>query len=564
MHKKTLLAVCTAGALLAGTAGTVHAAYSRSDIVALQRSLTRLAAVSAGQDVDGSGRVDVRDLTMLKQMMRSNTEEGSITVPASENYVKLQSRTLEKDGVTWLVQSGSAAEFHVVGSACSVTLEGSSGTDSDEKYRPRCGIFVDGELVEDFLMGEKERTVEVFSGSTQRSADVRIMLLSEAMYGGVGLRDITAVSSAASPVLPADKNDLYIEFIGDSITCAYGVEGQLGGSFSTGTENFAMSYAFLTAQFLHADYSTCCYSGHGIYSGYTADGTRNTDSLIPDCYDQVSKFRDYGQAWDFAAERPCDAVVINLGTNDINFVGAAPEENGPLFVSAYKDFLAHIRETHPDAAIIGTVGTMGGEDVYKLIEQACTEYTQDTGDTGVSCFFSRTHTQNDGFAVDYHPSLTTQQRSSYVMADKILTALGMDSSKIGLDVAADGVYDVTTSNGATAAQYYGYGQFWVNMVSGGSAPSDVEATVSGIALRAGGTYRLSFDYTTGQEISLPVLVRGKEVYYETALDSSQERQHFETEFTCPAEDDDAQIVFQVGSHDSMNSTFYDVSLTRIS
>ncbi|MBQ8926878.1 MAG: hypothetical protein IJ055_01210 [Oscillospiraceae bacterium] len=563
MKKQAIIAVSTACLLLAGTAGTVYA-YSRSDVGALLRSITRQEAVSAGQDVDGNGRVDVMDLTTLKQLLQSSTQPETVSVPASANYVKLQSRTLEKDGVTWLVQSGSAAEFTVTGTECAVTLTGSSGIQNEEKYRPRYGIFVDDELVEDVVMEAQEQTVTLFSESKARTADVRIMLLSEAMYGGVGIRDITVTSGAAVPVRPAEQKALRIGFIGDSITCAYGVQGKLGDAFTTGTEDFSRSYAYLTARFLDADYTTCCYSGHGIYSGYTSDGKRNADALIPDCYDLVSKYKDYGQQQDFEGDRPCDAIVINLGTNDINFVAADPEVNGALFVEAYKSFLTHLRALHPGAAIVCTVGTMGGDDVYTLITQACDEYTSETGDANVTCYFSRTHTQDDGFGADYHPSALTQERSSYVLADKILTALGKESSKIGLDVAADGVYDVTTSNGATAAQYYGYGQFWVNMVSGGTAPSDVEATVSGLPLRAGGTYRLSFDYTTGQDITLPVLVRGSAVYYETALDSTSERQHFETEFTCDADDEAAQIVFQVGGHDSMNSTFYNVTLTRLS
>ena len=104
------------------------------------------------------------------------------------------------------------------------------------------------------------------------------------MNGAVGVKDISAVSDRSDAVIPEKEKALSIEFIGDSITCAYGVEGSNSYEpFRTTTENFMKSYAYLTAQKLDADYSAVSYSGYGVLSGYTS-GDINTDSLIPDCY----------------------------------------------------------------------------------------------------------------------------------------------------------------------------------------------------------------------------------------------------------------------------------------
>ena len=73
-----------------------------------------------------------------------------------------------------------------------------------------------------------------------------------------------------------------IEFIGDSITAGYGVDDEVKEhGFSTATEDVTKTYAYKTAAALQADYSIVAYSGHGIISGYTGDGEKNTGLLIP-------------------------------------------------------------------------------------------------------------------------------------------------------------------------------------------------------------------------------------------------------------------------------------------
>ena len=50
-----------------------------------------------------------------------------------------------------------------------------------------------------------------------------------------------------------EEKDIKIEFIGDSITCGYGIdEMNEKGYFSTATENFTKSYAYITAENLGA------------------------------------------------------------------------------------------------------------------------------------------------------------------------------------------------------------------------------------------------------------------------------------------------------------------------
>ena len=340
------------------------------------------------------------------------------SIPITSDNAKLQSRTVVQDDVLWLVQSGSAAEFTVSGKSASLTLTGSSGINNDEEHRPRYAVYIDDKQFCDVVMDKPEETISLWE-DTVKTAAVKVMLLSEAMFGGVGIRSVNVNSSSVQPVTPLSAAPLTIEFIGDSITCGYGVESDSPSEpFMTSTENFSKSYAYLAAKSLGADYTTCCYSGYGIVSGYTGDGNKNANELLPDCYELSSKFDDYGTDWAFPEQ--CDVVVINLGTNDFNYVSQDLEVRGSEFVDSYKTFLKTVREKRPNAAIICTVGTMGGDDVYELIEQAVAELN----DEKITTYFSQPQSMRDGMGANGHPSKRTQQNSADILADKIRKVLG--------------------------------------------------------------------------------------------------------------------------------------------
>ena len=555
MKKRILLAAAVFAMSFCATGAA--RSWTITDLQTLQTGILTTGA-PAVYDLDNSGEVDVFDLGLMKRSLLTTGEVHRQSIPITADNAKLQSRTVEQDGVLWLVQSGSAAEFMLRGKSAALTLAGSSGIRNKHDYRPRYAVYVDGELLCDVVMEHATETISLWEG-TDRTAEVKVILLSEAMYGGVGIRSVEVESDAVQPVTPISQHPLLIEFIGDSITCAYGVEGaSQGDSFKTATENFTKSYAYLTAQKLGADYTTCCYSGHGIVSGYTSDGTKNAASLIPDCYKTASKFADYNTAWDFA--RQPDAVVINLGTNDINYVAAEPETHGAEFVEGYKAFLQTVRKKNPDAAIVCTVGTMGGDDVYQLIAQAVEEY----GDEKVSCYFSKTHSMTDGLGADWHPSVKTQQNSAYVLSDEISKALGLESDRIGLNAADSATYDLVLSSTANAAHYVSdYDKsFWINTVTGGTAPEAVQAVLGGITLKAG-EYQLSFD-AAGADSEFPVVVRsGKALLFEGTASAGTDGVHFEETFTVDAASEDAELAFLLGGKDSYSVTLRNIALVRV-
>ena len=188
----------------------------------------------------------------------------------------------------------------------------------------------------DDTLGEPSCVVEVPLGDSAADTIVQLIHLSEASSGAIGLCGITVESDAEAPVAPTDTHDLSIAFVGDSITCAYGVEASSNDDpYKTTTQNFMKSYAYLTAQDLGADYETVCYSGYGVVSGWSGDGERNGGMLLPPLYELVVE--GHKQTWDFASH-PRDVVVVNLGTNDMSWCGT-DGERGALYAEGYTQFL---------------------------------------------------------------------------------------------------------------------------------------------------------------------------------------------------------------------------------
>lgn len=564
------IAVLAASSVIAVSASAAKKKYTADDLKDLNNYLHGSDKNANGQDVNGDGQVDIYDMVFMRKNIDLNMDLTESEVYASEDNVRYIGRNYYKDNVAWLVHSGSAIEFTVTGKSAEITLKGDESINSGADYRSRYAVIVDDEVIADSTMSEEFTTVKLFSGDALRTATVKVIHLSEANNGAVGVASIKTNSSLSSPITPTPAKKLQIEFIGDSITCAYGVEGASSSeSFKTTTENFMKSYAYLTAKKLDADYSAVSYSGHGIISGYTSDGKINTDSLVPAYYEQIGSRREYSEPWDFA-KRPNDVVVINLGTNDCTYVDKDIDVRGEEFAAGYTEFLKTVRRNNPDAYIICTLGTMGCNQLYPFIEQAIDDFKSETGDLRISSYESVTQVQSDGYGSDWHPSPVTQQKSAYVLADKICKALGIESDEIGLDMAADAKYDlsINSESGANAWPYFADfdRSYNINVTDGGTDHGDIEAVVSPVKLKEGGKYRLTFTCSGSAGTDMPVIIRSSDktvTYFSGVLEESGNQASFSEEFTVSSTDNDAEFVLQLGGKGSRNITIRSLRLEKI-
>lgn len=306
--------------------------------------------------------------------------DETMVLNASSAYVKPLGRTVYDDGVRWMSMSGSGIEFDCEGVSCDLQLIAEKADVTSATHRPRVAVYVNGYLVFDQGLENYETHVKIDLNSCGGRAVVRVVKLSESAFSYFGVGTITVVGKR--PTVPTGTKQLKIEFIGDSITCGFGIdETDDSKSFSTTTENFSKTYAYLTAQALDADYSTVAYSGFGVYSGYTS-GTRNTSDVIFERYEKAIDNKSFASSyaseqWNFSGYTP-DLVVINLGTNDASYCRTPQTRAG--FVEEYKRLLSVVREKNPNAFILCVLGDMNNS-LYPYIEQAVSERRDETGDT---------------------------------------------------------------------------------------------------------------------------------------------------------------------------------------
>lgn len=365
------------------------------------------------------------------------------TISADSKTVKYLGRTLYRDGILWLALSGSGIEFDFSGTGLSVTILGDDNVTAGAE-QARIAIYMDDMRIIDDMIVTPQKTYSVIENSPaagsslsgKNPADakhrIRIIKLTEAPMSVFGIKELLVNNDAV--LSPTADKALKLEFIGDSITCGYGVDDEdPNHAFSTKTEDVTKAYAYLTARTLDADYSMVSYSGYGVYSGYTEGDERYVEELVPPYYPLVGYSRGTVNGkpvtsadWDFSSYVP-QLIVINLGTNDDSYCRDVPERQEE-FVLYYKNFLKLVHEKNPDAYLLCTYGLMNTR-LTPFIEKAVSFYTKETAHSRISFLPLPMQTEADGYAADYHPHPGTHRKTAEIVSGRIREILQNEKLK---------------------------------------------------------------------------------------------------------------------------------------
>ena len=166
-------------------------------------------------------------------------------------------------------------------------------------------VTVDGKTTKNILVGEGLRNVTVATGLDKAVHTVE--LVNETGFVADSRVDIKAVRLNGKVVEAPEEKELYIEFIGDSISAGYGLSAS--NAADPQKHDATLAYPYLTAKLLNTDYSILARSGMGI--AYSGDEINIFENIYP--YANINR-------GDTAFEplRTPDLVVINLHTNDNN------------------------------------------------------------------------------------------------------------------------------------------------------------------------------------------------------------------------------------------------------
>lgn len=320
---------------------------------------------------------------------------------ADDTHVKSLGRSFMRDDVRMFTYTCSGIEFEFVGTSASIDVICGG--------KARAAVYVNDELVTDIILDEGETSLDVFSANEARYSKITFRKLSEMGYNYIGVKNINVVSE--NDISPTAEKKRRIEFIGDSVTCGYGIDNDDFG-------NGSISYAALTAEKFDAEYSICACGGIGVYSAYTEGNSPNRSSLIGELYDKQAIDNEI---WDFSQQY--DLIVINAGSNDNVWVRGI-DERKQKFGEAYYEFIAQVREANPDAHIICSYGVLS-TGLTDEIRKQVNRYSSENGDSKLYCFeYELQDIVRDGYGTNYHPSATTHENMANALSEYISELLG--------------------------------------------------------------------------------------------------------------------------------------------
>lgn len=344
---------------------------------------------------------------------------------------KISGRCLTIDEVLYLGYSGAFVEFQFTGKKVHATMC-SNSPDLESIFKAWIAVFIDdsNEPYKKIPLTDFEKNYLIYENEENISVKIKIMKISEAAFGKVGIKRI--ITDNNNPLIATAIKKRKIEFIGDSITCGYGIEGSFEiDSFTTDQENCYKAYAIKSAKELNAEYHLVAWSGIGTTSSWVDENTQEplTDWLMPMLYSytdaslcQTLKIpKDKWELWNFSQFQP-DVIVINLGTNDNSYV-----RNTPIRIEKYEvdylNFLNQVRKNNPYSTILATLGVMG-QDLCKSVEKQVLEFRKTYNDDSIHFMPFDVQLEEDGIGTDWHPNEKTNIKMMLKLNEKIREIMG--------------------------------------------------------------------------------------------------------------------------------------------
>ena len=305
----------------------------------------------------------VDDVTLTEVVLGGDDDDPNLKmIDTLMDNIKTQGRTAMIGGTLMLDFSISGMEFELdcagdVYATFNVRKLSSSAKDGGLYFT----IVVDGQKQpRDYchISAVGETKVKLASDLPAGKHTFAIYRQSEHSFGEVGVCALSFDGKMLKK--PADKN-LYIEFIGDSISCGFGNLGNNGQGdgaalWSDGTQ----AYTYLTAQALGADWSNVAWSGLGCKYGYSS-------TTMQDVYPAQRYNYDQKTPYDFSQRKP-NVIVLALGTNDNSC-----QSNAILKREGLVEMLSLVRAKNPDTPIVWIYNMMTS-GVNKMVEEIVAEF----------------------------------------------------------------------------------------------------------------------------------------------------------------------------------------------
>ena len=261
--------------------------------------------------------------------------EQTYQLSDSASNLKLLGRTYaDEDGIVCdHTASGIEFEAYVQGDI-RLTVEANGDT--------YFTVYVDGQRVEERYQAKGQTEIVIDGWKEADNLAIHTFRIVKQTESSWSTARLISMEFYGKLMGAAPNKELYIEFLGDSLTCGYGnlwTKSSAHPSSEAGIalyEDGTLAYPYLTAETLKADASIISYSGIGVDLGWTNPDGNGLKMM--DFYEMRSYSRDKETEFSFTGARVPDLVVINLGCNDTSL--GSPER---AFKAGIKELIQYIR-----------------------------------------------------------------------------------------------------------------------------------------------------------------------------------------------------------------------------
>jgi len=334
------------------------------------------------------------------------------TIPADNSLIEYSGRIDFSNPPTPMFSySGVSIRACFTGTAVSVIM----GDNVGQNYY---NVLLNGKLVEILNVTTEKKTYKIAEGLNDTIHEIELFKRTEEQFGKTQFFGFVLDEGASLVPITPIRTKL-IEYIGNSITCGYGNEGENGGTFGPTTENHYLTYAAITSRNFNARHMAVSKSGIGIYRNYDGPAAGNTDCMTN--YYTRTFFYDENPKYSFV-DRP-DLVCINLGTNDFSTTGG----DSAKYVSNYLRLIDTLQTKYSMPDIVCLLGTMmSGSTLTKVRNYL--EFIADSasrkGKGNVTFFELSAQTGDLGLAIDYHPTVAQHVRNAIELTEYIKSLKG--------------------------------------------------------------------------------------------------------------------------------------------
>ena len=327
------------------------------------------------------------------------------TVKATDSAISYTGRVLKtNDGNVRYDWVGTYFQTDFTGGRIAINV-----SESGESYH---NVFIDGKLKAKIHIKGKEPHEMVLADKLPKGTHrLCLQKCTEGEYGCTTIHSVTIASNGTLKAVPARGR--LIEFIGDSYSCGYGVDGaDENEHFKLSTEDVNKAYDCTIARYFNADYVIVAHSGMGMCRNYGGKTMNTMTKRYPHIFDEADSI-----AYDFKAYTP-NLVMINLGTNDFS-TQAAPAG----YVEAYINMVKTIRSHYPDTPIL----CVYPHSANIFLRAAITEVGQKlTGMKNVHMAQPMGDIIQRGYDLgsDWHPNVSGQQKVAMTLIPQISAITG--------------------------------------------------------------------------------------------------------------------------------------------